>query len=63
MGDRLRSLFDYQKFEQNNKLGKLIEETESRYGMKALSDDDLEFVAAAGLKRRDELEYVSRTPD
>ena len=44
----LEKLFDYQKFENNSRLAKLISETEARYA-KALSDDDLEFVNAAGV--------------
>ena len=43
----LKKLFDYQRFEQNEKLDKLIGEAESRYE-KALSDDDLDLVNAAG---------------
>lgn len=49
MRDRLKSLFDYQKFEQNNKLGELIEETENQYEMRMLSENDLGVVAAAGM--------------
>lgn len=47
MEKKLKKLFDYQRFEQNDKLEKLIHETESRYA-KGLSDDDLSFVNAAG---------------
>lgn len=43
----LEKLFDFQKFENNSRLAKLISETESRYA-KALSDDDLDMVNAAG---------------
>lgn len=45
--DILSKLFDYQKFEGNEKLAKLIEETESKYGTK-LSLEDLDRVSAAG---------------
>ena len=45
--DILSRLFDYQKFEGNEKLAKLIEETESKYGTK-LSLEDLDRVSAAG---------------
>ena len=44
---KLRALFDYQRFERNKKLQALIEDTENRC-MNALSDDDLEWVSAAG---------------
>ena len=47
---RLARLFDYQKFEANSELSDIILDVETRYGAtkKALSDDELEFVAAAG---------------
>ena len=44
---KLTALFDYQRFECNKKLQALIEDTENRC-MNALSDDDLEWVSAAG---------------
>lgn len=47
MEKKLKKLLDYQKFEQNEHLTKLIAETETRYGTE-ISDDDLEMVAAAG---------------
>ena len=47
MENKLKKLFEYQKFEKNAKLDALIAQTHSRYG-EALSDDDLEMVAAAG---------------
>lgn len=47
MEKKLKILFDYQRFEQNEKLEKLIHETESRYAS-GLSDDDLFLVNAAG---------------
>jgi len=42
----LKNLFDYQRYQPNAQLGKLIEETRSRYSL--VSDDDLELVSAAG---------------
>ena len=45
--EKLTALFDYQCFERNERLQALIEDTESRC-MNALSDDDLEWVSAAG---------------
>lgn len=47
MEKKINKLFDYQKFEKNAHLAKLIEETESRYANE-ISDDDLELVSAAG---------------
>ena len=44
---KLKKLFDYQRFEKNSKLENLIRETENRYYTE-LSDDDLSFVNAAG---------------
>lgn len=44
---KLTALFDYQCFERNKRLQALIEDTENRC-MNALSDDDLEWVSAAG---------------
>ncbi len=38
---------DFQRFEKNAALADLIAETEGRYA-KALSEDELEFVSAAG---------------
>ena len=47
MTKKLTALFDYQRFERNKRLQALIEDTENRC-MNALSDDDLEWVSAAG---------------
>lgn len=47
MENKLKKLFEYQKFEQNERLAKLIAETEARQATE-ISDDDLEMVAAAG---------------
>ena len=47
MEKKLKKLFDYQRFEKNERLEKIIRETESRYA-KELSDDDLSLVNAAG---------------
>lgn len=47
MEKKLKKLFDYQRFEKNERLEKIIKETESRYG-EELSDDDLSLVNAAG---------------
>lgn len=47
MENKLRAMFDYQRFEPSSRLARLIQETESRYAQE-ISDDDLSFVAAAG---------------
>ncbi|MCQ2420525.1 MAG: hypothetical protein MJ118_05260 [Clostridia bacterium] len=47
MENTLKKLFEYQKFEQNARLAKLIAETEARQAAE-LSDEDLELVTAAG---------------
>ena len=47
MEQKLKKLFDYQRFAQNEELGKLIRDTENRYAA-GLSDDDLSLVNAAG---------------
>lgn len=47
MENKLKALFDYQRFEKNEKLERLIRETETRYAAK-LSDDALSLVNAAG---------------
>ena len=40
--------FDRQRFQQNARLASIIGDVESRYA-RALSDDDLEMVSAAGV--------------
>ena len=47
MEKTLKRLFDYQKFSGNSRLEAMIRDTESRYDS-VLSDDDLEYVNAAG---------------
>ena len=44
---KLTALFDYQRFKRNKRLQALIEDTERRC-LCSLSDDDLEWVSAAG---------------
>lgn len=48
MEKKLKRLFDYQKYADNRRLAKMIEDTETRYGEK-LTDEDLEMVSAAGV--------------
>ncbi len=47
MEGKLRGLFEYNRFNGNARLNKLIEDTEAHYG-KELSDSDLLLVNAAG---------------
>ena len=47
MENKLKALFDYQRFEKNAKLERLIRETENGYAAE-ISDDDLSLVNAAG---------------
>ncbi len=47
MKDILRELFDYQRFEGNRRLAALIERAAISHA-ESLSDEDLEYVNAAG---------------
>ena len=47
MERKLFQAFDRQRFQQNARLASIISDVESRYA-RALSDDDLEMVSAAG---------------
>ncbi len=47
MDRKLKSLFDYQKFQRNTKLEQLIADIESRYS-RELGDDEISGVSAAG---------------
>ena len=47
MERKLIQAFDRQRFQQNARLASIIGDVESRYA-RALSDDDLEMVSAAG---------------
>lgn len=49
MEKRLGLLFDYQKYENNADLKAVIDAVHARYTARALSDDEVEFVAAAGM--------------
>ena len=50
MEEKLRTLFDYQKFEHNESLLKLIGETHRRVlSSNALSDDVMSNISAAGI--------------
>ena len=45
----LKSLFDFQKFEGNSDLQRVIDSTHSRYAVRELNMDEMEFVSAAGV--------------
>ena len=48
MEKELRILFDYQKFERNDNLQKLINETHKRVRSRALPDEVMSNISAAG---------------
>lgn len=48
MDDKLKRLFDFQKFENNEELGGVINMTVKKNSFEELDDEALEFVAAAG---------------
>ena len=51
MEKKLSRLFDYQKYEPNDKLASIIKDVESRYSddIQVLSDDELGMLNAAGV--------------
>ncbi len=49
MENKLKSIFEYQRFENNGRLARMIAETEERYLATELSDEELFFVNAAGI--------------
>ena len=48
MENKLKQLFDYQRFEQNDSLGKLIDDTHRRVRISAIPDDLMRNISAAG---------------
>lgn len=48
MENKLKSLFNYQKFERNADLQRVIDSVHSRYASRELSLDEMEMVSAAG---------------
>ena len=48
MDRALKTLFDFQKFEGNSDLQQVINSVHSRYAVKELSLDEMEWVSAAG---------------
>ena len=61
MERKLFQAFDRQRFQQNARLASIIGDVESRYA-RALSDDDLELVNAAGVTEPIEDETLPITP-
>ena len=49
----MQKIFDYQKFEGNSKLQKVIDSVHAKYALRELSESDLLFVNAAGMKTTD----------
>ncbi len=49
MENKLKKLFDFQKFEGNPVLQSVIDSVHARYQRQELSLDDMETVAAAGI--------------
>ncbi len=48
MENKLRNLFDYQRFEQNDNLKKLIDDTHRRMRITVIPDDLMKNISAAG---------------
>ena len=59
MINRMKTIFDYQRFSPNSRLSAMIDKVEQRYT--ALQDDDLFFVSAAGESYR--MDDENDTPD
>ena len=61
MNQKLRTLFDFQRFEKNPNLNRVIDDVESRYGLgqvssiRKLSDDELDMVIAAGIPHLEQI--------
>ena len=45
---KLKNMFEYQKFDENEDLQKIIDSVHQRYASRELSLDEMEWVAAAG---------------
>ena len=48
MEKKLKTMFDYQKFENNSALQQVINSVHSRWSTRELSMDEMEWVSAAG---------------
>ena len=53
MENLLKGLFDFQKFEGNTALQRVIDSVHARYAVRELDLDDLEWVSAAGIVEKD----------
>jgi len=61
MERKLIQVFDRQRFQQNARLASIIGNVESRYA-RALTDDELEMVSAAGAAESLMVETLLNTP-
>ncbi len=52
MGNKLSALFDFQKFDGNADLQRVIDSVHARYSVRELTDDELGWVNAAGMPNR-----------
>ena len=52
MEGKLKTLFDYQKFEGNSELQRVIDSVHARYAVKELSLGEMEWVSAAGIPEK-----------
>ncbi len=59
MEKKLAALFDYQHFEPNSRLAKMIANTEAKYS-RALDDDELDMVNAAGEAEQADLDILQK---
>ena len=48
MEKKLTALFDFQRYEENADLARVIDATHSRYATRKLSMDEMDMIAAAG---------------
>ena len=49
MENKLRALFDFQKYEQNAELQSVIDNVHARYSARMLTDEEADMVNAAGV--------------
>ena len=52
MGEKLAALFDFQRFDGNPKLQRVIDDVHARYAARELDLDEIELVSAAGSTNR-----------
>ena len=58
MEDKLKQLFDYQKFAKNEKIEKWVKELETKYEPELLTDDSLVF--AVGGKKEEQIKELNK---